>query len=228
MGDGRRTTGCTASRGCEWLKRAFTPPARGRGGRACRLAIQDAGTGPAQRWDFKGLVSIEPLISEGRGPFRERVRSRRGFARFVAVRIDGLRSLHKGKCFQPPPPSSSRRFTRFSLQAHWSGSLEADRLNSPSETDSNFRWRSDRTGGGEGRFLRTKRSGARSKRGGTELFRTRQYRSRLTELLTRRGGVRASYGRSRARGAIVGIRGPRRADASRGCGRSAAIGSGSS
>jgi hypothetical protein len=38
--------------------------------------------------------------------------------------------------------------------------------NSPIETDPNFRWRSERPGGGEGRFLRIWRAGCRSKRGG--------------------------------------------------------------
>ena len=40
-------------------------------------------------------------------------------------------------------------------------------LNSPSETDPNFRWRSERPRGGDGRSLRTLRAGWRSKRGAT-------------------------------------------------------------
>ena len=44
-------------------------------------------------------------------------------------------------------------------------------LNSPSETDPNFRWRSERPRGGEDRFLRTLRAGCRSERRGTESVR---------------------------------------------------------
>ena len=42
--------------------------------------------------------------------------------------------------------------------------LRAGSRSSPSETDPNFRWRSERARGVVGRFLRTRRSGSRSKR----------------------------------------------------------------